>query len=338
MNRPGEETMIRYFRGQCTPEEEKIIEIFIAAGVDREYIATCLREAFYNLENEHDPAIDRKELDRAWASLVNRQKQARITPLKPRSRWYAYAAAVVFFIFCGYVFTLLNDPARAPDPAEIAWRQFSAGAGQIKKIQLPDSSQVTLFAGAIVDLPENFGDKERNVKLTGRAFFEITHNAEKPFFVTTKELTTKVLGTTFEVNDPGGDDAENIITLHSGKVSIQKQGKEIARLSPNQQIRFQKSTGQYQVVDVDAAYTIAWMRGELDYDQADLQAILHDLENWYGIKIRSTSHRLLTRKITISFKGLPIERALKMLSKSAGFSYSMEGRDQITIKERRSME
>ncbi len=338
MNRPGEEALIRYFRGQCSSEEDKLIEIYLAMNVDKEYVANCLQEAFGNLENEHDPAIDRKELDRVWTSLVNRQQQATITQLKPRRRWYAYAAAVIFFILSGYVFTLLNTPAKSPTQREIVWQQFSAEARQIKKIQLPDSSQVTLFAGAVIELPENFGDKERNIKLTGRAFFEITHNVEKPFYVTAQGLTTKVLGTTFEVNAPGGKEAENIITLHSGKVSIQKEGKEIAMLNPDQQIRFQKSTGQYKITNVEAAYTIAWMKGEFDYDQEDLQTIFHDLESWYGVKFIKPSPNLLARKITISFKGLPIERAMLMLSKSAGFSYSREGRDQIIIKERRTME
>lgn len=112
--------------------------------------------------------------------------------------------------------------------------------------------------------------KYNSGKLTGRTFFEVRHNTNKPFYVTAQGLTTRVLDTSFEVNAPGAGSAENIVTLHTGNVSIPKEGKEIARLYPDQQIRFQRSTGQYTITHVEAAYTLAWMKGELDYDQATL--------------------------------------------------------------------
>lgn len=335
MNRPGEETLIRYFRGGCSPEEQKAIEIYLAMDIDGEYKQKCLQEAIGDLDKLRGAFVDQEELDRIWTRFTAmkapaQQEAAPVMPLRSRSRWYAYAAAVVLLVLCGTVFYFLNNHNISSHP--VTWQQISAGTGQIRKLYLPDSSVVTLFAGSVAGIPEDFGKKDRSIKLTGKAFFEIRNKANKPFYVLSRGLTTQVLGTTFEVRTPNTADAENIVTLHTGKVSIRKEGKEIARLDPNQQFRYQSATGRYEVAHVEAAYTIAWMKGEFDYDQVPLRTVLDDLENWYGVKLIVADPALSAEKITISFKSLSIDQALTIFSRAAGFTYTRQANNQIIIK------
>lgn len=336
MKRPGEETLIRYFRGECSPGERKTVQAYLAMNIDQEYIAGCLQEAFGDFGHEYDPNVDRPELDRLWTKFTHLQQQPAIVPIRSRNRWYAYAAAVVLLVFGGMFFLFLNNDKQKHASPEIAWHQTSAGTGQPRIVKLPDSSMVTLFPGSAIEMPESFNQTDRHIKLTGRAFFQVSHNSQKPFYVTADGLTTKVLGTSFEVNTLMTG-AESIVTLHTGKISIAHAGQEIARLIPDQQIRFQQTTGQFRVTEVQAAAGIAWMHSELDYDQATLKTILYELGNWYGVKISTPNPQLLRKKITISFKELPIDKALTLLSKSAGFSYSIRDH-QIIIKERRRMD
>lgn len=189
---------------------------------------------------------------------------------------------------------------------------------------------VTLFPGSAIDIPSNFNKTDRQVKLNGRAFFKIAHNKEKPFYVSARELTTKVLGTSFEVNSSG---TENIITLHTGKVSVIRADKEIARLIPNQQIKYEQATGKYDVAVVDAAHTLNWLQGELDYERVPLSIIISDIEKWYGVKIQVEQPALLNQKVIFSFKDQSLSRVLSLLSKSADFSYEIKGK-QVILKER----
>lgn len=330
MERPGEETLIRYFLGQCSPDEEKVVNAYLALKIDQDYIEACLREAFYMQEDGYNPTKDQQERDRVWNKLLTRQQETPVIRLKPRRLWYRYAAAVAFLILTGSIIFLLNGKWGNNSQQVIAWTQLHGEIGKPKTITLADSSVVTLFPGSVIDIPSNFNQTDRKIKLSGRAFFRIAHNRKKPFYVRAKELTTKVLGTSFEVNST---ETENIITLRTGKVSVLRSDKEIARLIPNQQIKYQQTTGKYNVAPVDASRTLNWIHGELDYERVPLNDVMHDIEKWYGVKVQINSQSLADQKVIFSFKDQSLNRVLSLLSKSADFSYEIKGK-HVILKER----
>ncbi|MNK12612.1 FecR protein [compost metagenome] len=335
MERPSQETMIRFFRGTIPPEEKRAVSIYLAMNIDGDYVDDCFRKAFPDFSIEHDNNIPRQELDRVWNKLEAGKQYHSNKQLKLRLRWHAYAAVIAFLIVSSACLFLFNNEYKSNHPVEIGWQKISAVPGGIKRVKLMDNSEITLFPGSTVEVPDNFNRIDRSIRMTGRAFFKVSHNAEKPFYVRSGSMTTKVLGTSFEVNTAGMN-PENTIILHTGKISVSLSGTEIARLHPNQKISLNKSTGKYNVVNLKASGTSSWLSGELDYDQVTLKTVIGDLEQWYGVKISTEGSLLLSRKVTFGFKELPLTTVLNMLSKSAGFTYVITGK-QILIKER-SME
>ncbi len=329
MKRPGEETLIRYFLGKCDPDEQKVVSAYLALKIDEEYVEACLREAFDVLEDGEDPTKEQQARDRVWGDLVAKQQQPTVIRLKPRMRWYRYAAVIAFLILSGSVLFLLKDKIGVAHQ-QLVWQHIEGTIGRPKTVTLDDSTSVTLFPGSAIDIPSDFNGKDRNVRLNGRAFFKVAHHKEKPFYVTANGLTTKVLGTSFEVNSA---ERENIITLHTGKISVSHADKEIARLSPNQQMKYQLETGKYNVAAVDAAGTLNWVQGELDYNRVPLQTIITDIEKWYAVKIQIVAPSILDQKVIFSFREQSLDRVLTLLSKSANFSYEIKGK-HIMIKER----
>lgn len=331
MNRPSEHTIIKFFRGTCLPDEQRAVKIYLAMNIDKEYVEACLAKAFPDLSKEHDETISQTEVDRVWNRLEERKYSLPIQPLK-RNRWYAYAAAIAFVVMSSTLLLVFKGKLTNTHQTETAWNVITAEAGGNKIVRLNDSSTVTLFPGSALSIPKAFNQTDRQVKLSGRAFFRVAHNKAKPFYVTAQGLTTKVLGTSFEINSSASN-TENIITLHTGKISVSRADSEIALLKPDQQIRVGKTKDQFEITPVRAAGTISWLNGELDYDQAPLGAIASDLENWYGVKIIASDTKVLDQKVTVSFKDLPIAMVLDMLSKSAEFNYTIKDK-QITITER----
>ncbi|MCS4226973.1 FecR family protein [Sphingobacterium sp. BIGb0165] len=329
MERPGEESLIRYFLGKCDPEEQKIVRAYLALKIDADYVECCLREAFYLQEDGGDSTEDEQARERVWDSLVARQQEIPIIQLRPRIRWYAYAAAVALAILSVGV-TFLLKSRRDFAQEQLAWQHIQGEAGHTTTVMLADSSTVTLFPGSTIDIPSNFNRADRRIKLNGRAFFNVAHNKEKPFYVSSDGLTTKVLGTSFEVNTM---DSENIITLHTGQISVLRSDREIARLIPNQQIKYQQTTAKYSISSIDAASTLNWLHGELEYDRVPLRMIIRDMEKWYNVKIRVVQPLLLNQKVIFSFKDQSLNRVLNLLSKSANFSYEVNGKN-ILLKER----
>ena len=114
-------------------------------------------------------------------------------------------------------------------------------------VALEDSSKVFLDPGAELRFAEHFTSHKREVYLNGEAFFEVTENPNRPFFVNAGQITTKVLGTSFRVKAPrSGSEVE--VSVKTGKVSVYESEKEApiqsskngsgVILSPNHQVTF----------------------------------------------------------------------------------------------------
>eukprot|EP01133_Synstelium_polycarpum_P012562 gene12562-14741_t len=330
MERPGEETMIRFFLGKCTREEEQVISAYLALDRDKDYIENCIREAFYLQGEELDPSRSQHQRDHIWSTLTGSTKEKSSIRLKPRRQWFSYAAAAAILLLCATMGLWFKGYWNKTAQSSVGWEKIYGPAGQVKTFLLKDSSKVTLFPGSAIDVPADFNGSDRRIRLSGRAFFSIAHNRKKPFYVQAGTLTTKVLGTSFEINTTK---TQNTITLHTGSISISHKDQEILRLHPDQQLQYQQESGKYKVASVHAAGTINWIRGELDYDRAALKEIVNDLEKWYGVNIHTDNPALLERRVVFSFKNQPLDRVLSLLSRSAGFSYQIKGKN-ISLKER----
>jgi transmembrane sensor len=93
---------------------------------------------------------------------------------------------------------------------------------QDKIVLLADGSKVTLQPNSMLSFPETFLADKREVYLSGEAFFQVSKDSNRPFFVYANELVTKVLGTSFMVN--AADAAhKTTVEVKEGKVSVFKQ-------------------------------------------------------------------------------------------------------------------
>ena len=104
---------------------------------------------------------------------------------------------------------------------KVVYNTLTTPRGGQYTIILPDGSQVWLNAASSITYPTFFSDSERRVELTGEAYFEIAHNAKKPFKVTFNGLEVKVLGTHFNINSYNDEKTSNT-TLIEGSVSLSK--------------------------------------------------------------------------------------------------------------------
>lgn len=325
IERPSKEALIRYYRGQSLPREEKLIDIYLSMDVDQDYVEACMQEAWNNLEDEPGAAASEQRQSTAWKKFQARKAGLTQFPAARKLKWYGYAASVALFLMG--TFAIIHFRATRPDTPSFA--HYTAELGRPTEVSLKDSSTVMLFPGSSLDVPSDFNNRDRKVTLKGRAFFEVAHNKQKPFLVRSGELTTTVLGTSFEVNSANANNISSI-TLRTGKVGISHAGKEVARLVPNQRISYNTRINQFKIEEVDAAYAMMWVEGELSYDLVPLTAICQDMERWYNVKITIKNPELLDKKITTSFKDLPVNKVLDMLSVTTGLTYTVKG-NQITI-------
>ena len=323
IERPSREALIKYYRGQSQLYEEQLIDTYLSMDIDHEYVEACLREAWNDLEEEQDDFLNEQQYHAAWGKFQARKAGINQFPAARNLKWFGYAAGVALFLVG--TFTILHFKASKSNAVTFA--HYTAKLGMRREVNLKDSSTVVLFPGSSLDIPSDFNNTDRKVTLKGRAFFQVAHNKQKPFLVKAAQLTTRVLGTSFEINMSG---AAKTITLRTGKVGVSYAGKEIARLAPDQRMTYDPRVHKFTIEKVDTGQSMAWVSGELIYDLAPLSSICHDMEKWYNVKISIKNADLLNRKITTSFKDLPVEKVLDMLSVTTGLTYTVKG-NQIII-------
>src|SRR5690606_4392916 len=105
-------------------------------------------------------------------------------------------------------------------------------------IVLADGTKVWLNSASTLTFPTVFSRKERKVELTGEAYFEVTRNKAKPFFVKTLQNEVEVLGTHFNVMEYP-EEGISQTTLLEGSVKV-RQGKNEKLLKPGEQAESKK--------------------------------------------------------------------------------------------------
>lgn len=210
--------------------------------------------------------------------------------------------------------------------------QISTAYGEQKHLFLPDSSEIWLNSGSSISYAKVFTKDERLVTLNGEAYFSVKRNAEKPFIVTTQQLSVKVLGTRFNVKAYPGDELITT-TLTSGKVEINATSQQPQILSPNEQLTYDKNTSNIRISEVNAADAESWIIGKLIFSNATSEEIFRTLERRYDIVVDNQTDTSASKRYTVKFlKGESVDKILDILSDIIGFNYQQDGNKVIITK------
>ncbi|WP_160718071.1 FecR family protein [Chitinophaga solisilvae] len=154
--------------------------------------------------------------------------------------------------------------------------------GVQSRVTLPDGTGVWLNAASSVTYPVAFNGKEREVRITGEAYFEVTSSANQPFVVKTATMDVLVLGTHFNISAYEDENSANT-TLLEGAVAV-RTGEQAQHILPGQQISVANGKiGPKKRVDVTAV--MAWKNGYFSFRDADVPAVMRELSRWYDAEV-----------------------------------------------------
>jgi len=151
------------------------------------------------------------------------------------------------------------------------------------RLMLPDGSQVWLNAASRLRYPVAFTGHNREVELTGEAYFEITENKSAPFVVKTQKLSVNVLGTGFNVN-AYEDEPVIATTLVHGSVKVVS-ASGTALVQPGQQVAIDNATLQMKTSTPNLDNVLAWKEGKFHFDGASIYTIMRQISRWYDVHV-----------------------------------------------------
>ena len=195
-------------------------------------------------------------------------------------------------------------------------------------LYLVDGSLVWLNAASSITFPTAFVGSERKVAITGEAYFEVAHNAAKPFYVTHDDMTVKVLGTHFNVNTYE-DDGNIRVTLLEGIVNVSK-GKNSAKLKPGEQANLTAgSIGIDNTIDIEEV--MAWKNGVFCFKGTNLKTIMHEVEKYYNVQVEfkdDVNYEFYAKMD----RQIPVSEFLKKLELTNLIHFKIDGNKIIVTK------
>jgi len=199
--------------------------------------------------------------------------------------------------------------------------------GQYEVI-LSDGTHVWLNAASSVSYPVAFNGKERNVKITGEAYFEVAKNKDKPFIVQSGNQTVQVLGTHFNINSYT-DEAVVKTTLLEGSVKVNSAISGVV-LTPGQQAQLTQDE-HLSVLRINTDEVVSWKNGEFFFKDESFRTNMRKIARWYNVDIAYD----LSAPLDLPLGGWVsrtknISEVLKMMEATGNVHFKIEGR-RITV-------
>ena len=226
-------------------------------------------------------------------------------------------------------------------PGKVLYNTISTPRGGQYQVVLADGSKVWLNAASSLRFPTSFTGKEREIALTGEGYFEVAHNAAKPFKVAVNGIEVQVLGTHFNIN-AYDDEATIKTTLLEGSVKVGK-GSASKMIRPGEQAQIENHGNSHlaggqtlnpkiivQLVDVDAV--VAWKNGRFIFQGNNIQSVMRQLARWYNMDVNYQGNVTDEEFVGVINRSRyeNISQILEMLEKTRTVSFAINGHN-VTV-------
>lgn len=245
---------------------------------------------------------------------------------KTRYRYYQVAAILILLLSVSGIWYYQNQEKPLPPPAMITQH---ISPGEKATITLPDGTVVRLNSNTELVFPDRFSGNTREVTLRGEAFFEVVKDKKHPFLVKTGELTTRVLGTSFNIKAYENEEevqvsvATGLVKVSKGQAGQESEEEQHVLLNPSQQAVYREGDQNFITREVDIASIAMWKEGILSFNRTPMDEAAKMLERWYNVKVILKNPGLKKCVITGDHKNQGLSSVLHSFRYSLGISYEI---------------
>ena len=333
---PDWDAIARYLAGESSAEEAAAVRGWLEANpMDRELVerlnASVVMEAEaadVNVEaalaRVHQRMNERSEPERPRLEVLRGNPAPRSKDAKHRG-WYFVGLAAAAAVVIAVVMKRPHPDVSAPPTVQT----YATGIGRTHQVILSDGSRITLGPQSRLTVPSTFANA-RVVELTGDAYFDVRHDASRPFTVHTASAVIEDIGTTFTVESDAG--ATTSVSVVTGSVRLRAgdsaSGAGVVLAAGDRGSLDASGTAHVErnaVTDADTA----WVSGRLAFRDATLGRVAAEIERWYGVKVRVADSSILSQHVTTSFEGENADRALQILGLTIGAKIERRGDSAI---------
>lgn len=315
----NEQSKINYLLGECTMNERKEMEAWLAADerhqADYQHTVRAW-ELSQRLADGPTP-----DLDAAWSRFVAlRQDRAKSTRHMPLRYLFRVAASVLLVACLAALYVALATPPET-------WRgKALASAENVLKDTLADGTILTLNKNSALRVHPTLFAGQRRVSLeSGEAFFDVARNERKPFEVQIGNTRVVVLGTSFNVRKNG---PEIEVVVASGQVSVSN-GEQSATLGAMQRVTVNEQAGSFVAGDVNALLEQHYANDRFVLRNAPLKDVVKFLADEYDASILIAEPALEKLLLTATLGKDPLDKLLRVIAETLEIQVSYNNNTYI---------
>jgi transmembrane sensor len=266
------------------------------------------------------------DTDNAWNKLHNRlendgllTKTIYIGEMNRRRLLLRIAAAIIIFAGLGTAALYIGTTGM------LSGNRIIAADNEQRNIEvtLPDGSRVWLNRNSQISYKPGLGRETRKVKLTGEAFFDIAHDASRPFIIYAGNAQVKDIGTSFNVITSNRK-KEVEVFVKSGKVMLSDQAGERELILEPGYIGTMGQSGSSKSLNENRNY-LSWNTDLLSYNAEPLKNVFPDLKRVYNINIIADDPEILNETLSATYDKLPQDTIIRIICTTFNFRYQKEG-------------
>ncbi len=357
----------RKLSGEASLEELRELQQLLNDDPEMAYKAELYTGFF-----EHPLLQQRGDEQKAasWVKLQSKLTEAfpedfgnNIAPDEPKPSVFAVykklitiAASLVLITMTGVYFLQRNIHEKQLAGAATSINEMNTMPGTRSKTVLPDGTVVWLNSDSRITYNADFGQTQREVTLTGEAFFDVAHNAEVPMTVHAKNVNIRVKGTAFNVRSyPESKQVETSLIRGAVELTTNADPERKILLKPNEKIvvdvtepdsviaiaaKFKKNRESISVVTSRNLYhieqlkesrfniipEISWVQNRLVFDNEVFTEVISKMEKWYNVKIILENNTLAVKNFSGAFEKEDITTALQALQLINDFHFEIKDR------------
>ena len=226
----------------------------------------------------------------------------------------------------GVAAVVVLDARRAEVP--LPPRVYETTEAQRAELVLSDGTRVRIAPASRLRIAADYGDERRDVWLDGQAYFDVVHDARRPFTVYAGNASARDLGTTFAVRSYAEDRAVQVV-VREGVVALSGVGRlvagDVGRLTAEGAASVRRGA--------DVEEMLGWLDGRHAFTDTPLDQVLLTLHRWYGVEVRLADSALATLPFTGTLDEVPPRAAIDLVAATLGLRVRHEGAALVLEKD-----
>ncbi len=299
-----EQEIKKYLQGRASREEMLSLISWLKNEENRKVFKEIKSAWKSGIDEQNTPVYTLLELDKFKTKLLEESS----LKMRKLQSLFRYAAIFLLLVTMGSIL-LYFFGEKGEDT--VFYNTIMAENGQISKALLPDSTVVWLNSGSTLKYSSRFAISNRDIELSGQAYFDVTKNKKLPFMVSCDKVNVKVLGTEFTA-ETYPDSPEINVVLIEGAVDLISGNSAFASLRPNEMMVYNKRDHQFSIRKVVAEKYTSWREGVIHLYDQPLKDAIAKIQKRYNQPI-TLEKELENYRVTFSITNEDFKDVMDML-------------------------